>query len=91
MGQAPRLPGLFWMKAGHSGICRTWQRPASGHLLGRHEAGRRGPVGKTRPGEPEGPQWGTSVALLVLCVALGKLFDLSGLQTKKGTLCTLGG
>lgn len=27
------------------------------HLLGRHEAGRRGHVGKIRLAEPEGPQW----------------------------------
>ena len=27
------------------------------HLLGRHEAGRRGHVGKIRLVEPEGPQW----------------------------------
>lgn len=57
MGQAPPLSGLPWRKAGCSGVCRTWQRRGSSYLLGRHEAGRRGHMGKIRPREPAGPQW----------------------------------
>lgn len=83
MGQALWLPGLLGRKAGYGGVGRTWQRLGSRHLLGRHQAGRRGHVGKTRPGEPEGPPVGALVLPLVHCIALGKRFDLSGLQTKK--------
>lgn len=51
MGQALRLPRLFWKKAG------LRRSVGVAHLLGRHEAGRREHVGKIRPVEPEGPQW----------------------------------
>lgn len=84
MGQAHGCPGSSGgrqdiVEAGRHGVCRTWQRrewPSVGKAPGLQEGARGKDQASRTPG-------GALVLSLADCVALGPLFDLSGLQTKQ--------
>ena len=83
VGQALRLPGLLWRKAGCSCVCGAWQRHGSGPSVGKPQGWQEGACGKDKTSGAGRTPAGTSVVPFPHWAIPGKLFDLSGLWIKK--------